>query len=325
MIFFYVLILAAGFFALVRGADVFVSGSASAARRFRVPGVIIGLTVVALGTSAPELAVSISAAIAGSNELALSNVVGSNIFNLLAVLGICAMISPLPVERAVLRRDLPVSAFGTAGVLALAGAAMLRMGGRGAVSMEDTVGTIGRGAGLAMTAVFALYIVFLIHSARNSAEEGAPAGGMPLAKSLPFIGSGLAMIVAGGRAVVFSAREIAAFLGMSETLIGMTVVAAGTSLPELVTSIVAARKGETGLAIGNVVGSNIFNIVFILGVSASLHPITVSLASVTDLVLLLAANLLAAVFCSSGGRIGRGEGAAMFALYISDMVFAIVR
>lgn len=321
-----ILLLVVGFVCLVKGADVFVSGSSALARFFRVPGLIIGLTIVALGTSAPELAVSTLAALEGSNEIALSNVIGSNIFNLLCVLGICAIICPLPVERAVLRRDFPVSIVTTAVFfISVAGTAILDGTLRRSNEVHQEISVITRWHAGVLLAVFIAYIAYLIYAARQNETEDGSVEQMPLWKCALLIILGLAFIIGGGQAVVTAAKEIAAALGMSETLIGLTIVAIGTSLPELVTSIVAARKGETGLAIGNVVGSNIFNLLFILGVSAMIHPIAVNIASVYDMIILLGVSILSFVFAYSAKRIASLEGWIMVAIYVADVVFAILR
>lgn len=319
------LILAAGFLALVKGADMFVDGSAGLAKGFRVPGLIIGLTVVALGTSAPELAVSTSAALQGSNEIALSNVIGSNIFNLLSVLGICAVIRPVPVDREVIKRDFPISIAVTVFVLLGSSTAILFGSSLTEFDMEGLTGTVNRPMGGALVIMFLLYLVYLIHNARKHPAEEEAADLKPMWKCALLIVVGIALIIGGGQAVVYSAKEIARAAGMTETLIGLTIVAAGTSLPELVTSIVAAKKGEAGLAVGNAVGSNLFNLMFILGISALIRPISVNLASVCDLVILIAASVITFVFSMSGKTISRGEGIVMFGFYLTDVVFAIVR
>ena len=319
-----VLLLAAGFVALIKGADFFVDGSSSLARTFHVSGVIIGLTIVAMGTSAPELAVSTSAAIKGSNEIALSNVVGSNIFNLLAVLGVCALIRPIPIDKTIVKRDFPFSIIMTAAVFLAIGIPVLGGFVFQSAAMLDTVGEISRPIGIALLVIFVGYIALLIYKARKdkAAEDGIAS--MPIWKSLLLIVVGLACIIIGGQLVVDNAKAIAAEFGMSETLIGLTIVAVGTSLPELVTSIVASRKGENGLAVGNVVGSNLFNMLFILGVSGTIHPIAVNLASVIDLGILIVVSIIILVF-SLTKKISRIEGAVMLALYAATVVFAVLR
>ncbi len=319
-----IILLVAGFVALVKGADLFVDGSSSIAAIFKVPSVIIGLTIVALGTSAPELAVSTSAALKGSNEIALSNVVGSNIFNLLMVLGVCAVIKPLPITKVIKKRDFPLSIVVTA---ALFGVLALQMIGKvdfGAVRMSDNVSEVSRIIGISLLVLFIIYIVILIISAIKNKTEGEPTKTMSPLKSILFIIIGLALIIAGGQFVVNSAKFIAAAFGMSETLIGLTVVAFGTSLPELVTSIVASKKGENELAVGNVVGSNIFNMMFILGISAALHPITVNFACMTDFAILIVASIMVFIFALRN-KINRVEGIVMILFYIATVVFAAVR
>jgi len=321
-----VVILIAGFIALIKGADWFVDGAAALAKKLKVPGLIIGLTVVAMGTSAPELAVSTSAAIQGANEIAVSNVVGSNLFNTLMVLGICALIHPLPVGDSVLKRDFPVN-LGVTFLLLIGSCYMLLMnGGLLNVAMSDNVGIVSRWLGLILLAIFVCYIVYLIHDARkNPAETDKEYEDMPGWKCFLLIIIGIALIVAGGEAVVYGAKNIALAAGMTETLVGLTIVALGTSLPELVTSIVAARKGETGMAVGNVVGSNIFNVLLILGVSSAIHPIAVNAASVWDLYILIGIGILTYVFGLTKKAIKRPEGAVMVLLYFAAMAFAIVR
>lgn len=319
-----------GFFALIKGADMFVDGSSSIAKKFHVPGVIIGLTIVAMGTSAPELAVSISAALQGSNEIAVSNVVGSNFFNILVVLGLCSAIHPVPVTKDIIKKDMPVNIGITALVVAVGAAGVLagrQLGDITKIPMDQKVETFGHGLGFVLTAIFVVYILFLIMQAKKNPtkdnEEKTEI--MPMGKSIFCILFGITLIVSGGEAVVYSAKNIALSFGMSETLVGLTIVAVGTSLPELVTSIVAAGKGQVDMAVGNCVGSDIFNVLLILGVSCAIHPIAVNFASICDLTILLACNVLCLVFCITGKRINRGEGITMVGLYVAYMIFACVR
>ena len=314
-----IVLLVLGFAALIKGADWFVDGSAALARTFRVPGVIIGLTIVAMGTSAPELAVSTSAALQGANEIALSNVTGSNIFNLLMVLGVCALIRPIPIERGILKRDFPLSIAAAVAVLAAVGLPMLTGAVKLPVGMAENVGVISRGFGIALLVVFAAYLTLLIILGKKNKTAESDEPPVPVIKSVLLIVFGVAC-----QLVVNNAVAIAAFFGMSQTLIGLTVVALGTSLPELVTSIVASRKGENALAVGNVVGSNLFNLLLILGVSATIHPIAVNLASVLDLGILIVVSVITLLFCLTK-RISRVEGAVMVLLYASTIAFAILR
>ena len=236
------LLLIIGFILLIKGADYFVIGSSAIARLLKVPSVIIGLTIVAMGTSAPEAAVSITAGLSGSNELALSNVIGSNIFNLILIVGVCAIIKPFIVDSSIMKRDFP---------LAIIASVILF------IFLQD--GKLSRLEGIILLTLMAIYLLFTVMSAlRNPVEDGMENHTLPMHSCLFYIVIGLIGIIFGGDLVVDSACSIAAAFGLSETLIGLTIVAIGTSLPELVTSVTASRKGESGLALGNVVGSNLF-------------------------------------------------------------------
>lgn len=321
-----ILILVAGFAALIKGADIFVDGSSGLAKKFKVPSLIIGLTIVALGTSLPELAVSTSAALKGANEIALSNIVGSNVFNLLMVLGVASLFREIPVDKAVIKRDFPVCLFATVLLFGMAGLPILTKGGLLKANMSDKVGELTRICGLVFIVILIIYIVYLVVDARRhpvAEEESSKL--LPLWKCLLFVVLGAGLIILGGQAVVYSAQEIARTFGMTETLIGLTVVALGTSLPELVTSVVAATKGETDLALGNVVGSNLFNILLIGGVSSAIHPIAVNAASVYDLIILSVITLLVFLLAVTKRKINRLEGVFMVIVYIAEVVFAAIR
>lgn len=321
-----VTVLIVSFFLLIKGADFFVKGSSSLARRLKIPSLIIGLTIVAFGTSAPELAVSTTAAIQGSNEIAVSNVLGSNIFNILVVLGICAIIRPIPVEKKVLKRDIPFSIIITALLFLTACGGTLVSGHMSLRHMNDMAGIITRVIGAVLLLLFALYVLSLIRSAHDDEPEtDEEKKNISMWKCILLILTGIAMIILGGKLAVYSAEEIARACGMSETLIGLTIVAAGTSLPELVTSVVAARKGEVNLAIGNAVGSNIFNILLILGISSVIHSIPLTAESVIDLFVLIAISIMTLVFSASGKRINRVEGAVMVLSYTAYVAFAAIR
>lgn len=315
-----------GFAALVKGADIFVDGSSSLAGIFKVPSVIIGLTIVAMGTSAPEYAVSVAASINESNEIALSNVLGSNLFNLLMVLGVCAVIKPLPIGKAIKNRDFPIM-IGTT-IMMFTVLAIPKLGSIDFSSIQmydDSSFTLTRPFGIVLLVLFIGYLTMLIISAKKNKTEGDPVKMMSPLKSILFVLLGLGLIIAGGQFVVNSAQKIAEAFGMSETLIGLTVVAFGTSLPELVTSVVAARKGENDLAVGNVVGSNIFNLLLILGTSATIDPIGVNFASMTDFAILIVAFVMVYIFALSKKRINRGAGVVMILYYIGTVVFAALR
>ena len=327
------LLLVIGFVGLIKGADWFVDGSAGVARKLRVSSIIIGLTIVAMGTSAPELAVSTTAALKGSNEIALSNVVGSNIFNLMVVLGVCAVIHSVPVDKIILKRDFPFSIGAMILTFLVTGRGVLFTGekltkdpdSRFLFDMADDVGMVSRPLAITLLVIFTAYILLLIYDAKKHPEEEEDVESMTSKKCLVLILTGLAFIIAGGQAVVYSAQYIARSFGMTETLIGLTVVALGTSLPELVTSIVAARKGETGLAIGNVVGSNIFNNLLILGVSSTIHPIAVNTASFFDMIVLILMSFLVMLLVFRKKELGRAGGALMLLVYTAYVIFAAIR
>ena len=298
-----------GFLFLIKGADAFVDGASALARLLRIPSVIIGLTIVAMGTSAPEASVSITAGLAGSNEIALGNVIGSNIFNSLVVVGLCAIIYAFSTDKDILKRDLPVNI----GVSVLLGVLLLD-------------GTLSRLDGCVLLMLMAGYIGMMIHQAlkdRTAKEEDeAP---VSLAKSLLFIALGLAAVIFGGNLVVDNATILAQKLGMSETFIGLTIVAIGTSLPELVTSLVASRKKESGLALGNAIGSNIFNILFILGMSAVLSPIPSAAETMIDVVLMSGVAVLMLVFAGSKKEFSKLEGILCVALYVMYTAYLFIR
>lgn len=301
------LFLVIGFLLLIKGADLFVDGSSSLAKTLKIPTVIIGLTIVAMGTSAPEASVSINAALAGNNDIALSNVVGSNIFNTLVVVGVCAAMMAFKVNEDILRRDLPVN---------LCVSALLT------IMIYD--GKLSRLEGLILLAGMIVYIVTMILSAlKNRVEEDIKT--MSLPKSLLFIVAGLSAVILGGDLVVDNASLIASSLGLSQNFIGLTIVAVGTSLPELVTSIVATRKGESALALGNAVGSNIFNILFILGMSAAVSPLTVLSESVIDAVIMIGVALLMLIFAKTNKTMGKKEGWICIVLYVAYTAYLFIR
>ncbi|MBQ7505919.1 MAG: calcium/sodium antiporter [Lachnospiraceae bacterium] len=319
-----IVVLLVGFVLLIKGADIFVEGSSTIAKMLRVPPMVIGLTVVAMGTSLPELAVSITASISNSNSLAVSNVSGSNLFNLLVVLGFSALLVPLVVDKNTLKTDFPISM-----ICALI---LLIFGWTG--------GGVERWEGGILLALFVVYIIYTVRRAlksraENKAEEGEKK--TSIVKSLIFVALGIVMIKFGGDMVVggtitingldieYGATAIARALGMSETLIGLTIVALGTSLPEFVTSIVAAKKGQVDMAVGNVIGSNIFNILLILGMAAAISPVTFITENAIDIAILVAASALVYLFAWSKEKIVRWEGALMILGYAGFMVYAIVR
>lgn len=300
-----------GFALLIKGADFFVDGSASVARKLRIPGMIIGMTIVAMGTSAPECAVSVAAALKGSNTMAISNVVGSNIFNLMVVCGACAVFAPLPVKESTMKQEFPLSI--------LAAVLLWVMGNQSMM--------IGRADGLILLAVFAAFLAWMVmeaKKARNQSgeEEIAALNGW---QCILYIMVGLGAIVAGGDFVVDSASAIAESFGLNPTLIGLTIVAFGTSLPELVTSLVAAKKGETDMAIGNVIGSNIFNILLVLGVAGAVSPMEVLMENLIDDIILIGMSAVVWIFAWRKKQISRLHGAIMLAMYAGYVGYICTR
>lgn len=324
-----VILLLIGFVLLVKGADYFVDGSSSIAKKLRIPSVIVGLTIVAMGTSLPELAVSVTAGLNHANEIAISNVVGSNLFNLIVVLGVCVAISPIAVDKSVMKTDMPVM-LGVTGILAIMFADFVKPWS-GAVE-KGYSGTLSRLNGAILLVLFIAYITYTVKKAlkhrknvMNAETEESNEKQQKVWVSLIYIVGGIIAIKYGGDFVVDSASALAIKFGMSPTLVGLTIVAVGTSLPELVTSIVASKKGETGLAIGNVVGSNIFNILFILGVSSVISPIAVITDSFIDIIIVLTVCLVVFAFGKSRDKISRKEGIIMISIYIIYMIYAIMR
>jgi len=312
------IILLIGFLFLIKGADFFVEGSSSIAKKFKIPSLIIGLTRVAFGTSAPEAAVSITAAIRGQNEMAIANVVGSNIFNILFVVGVTAMIKPIYVQKSTILKEFPFLLLSSI-VLAILAYDVWFQG------YNENILT--RADGLIFIALFIIFIYYLIDMAINSNDETSEENYkvMPLSKSILLSIGGLLGIIIGGNFVVNSASDIAMSLGMSENLVGLTIVAIGTSLPELATSIVAAKKGESDIAIGNAVGSNIFNILFVLGVSSCISNVPVQAEAFTDMFVMIVSTIIVYVLAISNRKINKVEGMIISLLYIAYFVFIIYR
>lgn len=302
-----------GFVLLIKGADFFIEGSSSVAKKLRVPSIIIGMTIVAMGTSLPETSVSVSASIAAKNDLAISNVIGSNIFNLMVVCGICAVLCPLTVDGTTLKRDFPFS-------IVMAGLLM---------ALGGIDGVVGRFDGILFLVLFVVFLLIMIYSAKKSRDNSAPEADeykiMPVWKCILYMVGGIAAIAAGGEMVVEGASDIARAFGMSENLIGMTIVALGTSLPELVTSVVAARKNELDMALGNVIGSNIFNILFVLGIASAISPVSYTNENLIDSAVLIVMSMIVLIFCLPKKRLIRWNGAAMLALYAGYTAYIFTR
>ena len=317
-----------GFFLLIKGADIFVSGASNISKRLGIPSVIVGLTIVSLGTSAPELAVSAISSIKGSNEIAVGNVLGSNLFNTLMVLGVTTIIMALTIKKSEVKRDFSINILVTILLLLLTFTTLL--GGK------DNY--ISRLDGIVLLIGCISYIAYLILSVKrgkivseNIQEELAleSTNETSIFKSILKLIIGVAGIVIGGQIVVDSATSIATSLGMSEKLVGLTIVAIGTSLPELVTSVVAAIKGEEDIALGNILGSNIFNILLIIGLSSAISPIAVSSNLIFDFVFLIVVTLIIGIMIfankSDEKRFGKKEGIIIVALYVIYMIYIIIR
>ena len=322
------ILLVIGFVLLIKGADIFVSGASNISKRLGIPSVIVGLTIVSLGTSAPELAVSAISAIKGNNEIAVGNVLGSNLFNTLVVLGVTTIIMTLTIKKSEVKRDYTINILATTVLLFLTFTTIL--GGR------DNY--ISRLDGIVLLIGCISYITYLVLSVKggkvsseNIQEELAveSVSEISIFKSIIKLIIGIAGIVIGGQVVVDSATNIATSLGMSEKLVGLTIVAIGTSLPELVTSVVAALKGEKDIALGNILGSNIFNILLIIGLSSAISPIAVSNNLLFDFIFLIIVTLIIGIMIffnkKEEKKFGKKEGIILVAFYVFYMAYIIIR
>ena len=303
-------LLIVGFILLIKGSDFFVDGASNIASILRIPALIVGLTIVAFGTSAPEAAVSITSSLTGSNALAVSNVIGSNLFNILLIIGICALLKELELDKKVLKTDLPFLL-----IITIIASAFILYGW-----------DISRIEGIILLIFIIGYVAYLVINTRKSKQsQDVEKPKISLLRSIIYIIGGIAGIVIGANFVVDSASYIAMAFGMSETLVGLTIVAMGTSLPELVTSLTALRKGETELIIGTVIGSNIFNILFVLGASSAISPIIVNSNMLMDIILMIIVTLLCFIFAKTQDKYDKKEGFILVALFILYMAFAILR
>lgn len=302
------LLLALGFAMLVKGADWFVDGACGIAEKFHIPQLIIGLTIVAMGTSAPEAAISITAAIKGSADITIGNIVGSNILNILIILGISAAITSLAVAKQTIRVDIPF----LLGITVL----LLILGADGIISLVD---------GIIMLVLFAAYLFYLVLHAKKHPEDAddVKSKHWPLWKSLLATVLGLGIVILGSNISVDAATKLARIFGMSEKLIGLTIVALGTSLPELVTSVTAAIKGNADIAIGNIVGSNIFNILFVVGLSSLIIPVPFASSFLIDIIIAAAAAALLLLVCFRKHRMPRWSGVLMLACYCAYLSYLI--
>ncbi|PAV28276.1 sodium:proton exchanger [Virgibacillus profundi] len=314
----YVLLLV-GFGLLIKGADYFVEASSNIASLLRVPPILIGLTIVAFGTSSPEATVSIIAALGGSADVSLGNVVGSNVFNITLVVGIAAILYPLKVENETIKKEVPFTLLASGVLLVLMSDVVLQGFGSNLLTRSD--GLIF----LLFLSIFMYYVIEVgLKSRKDSANESVP-DDITWGKNILFTLIGLAAIIFGGNLVVHNGTEIAYSLGMSETLVGLTIIAIGTSLPELVTSITAALKKESEIALGNIVGSNIFNILFVLGASSVITPLAVNGKVFMDVVIMMLLTILLLVFSRTSFKIGKSEGLILVVGYVIYLVYIILR
>lgn len=306
-----------GLVLLVKGADYFVEGSSSIAKRFNIPSMVIGLTLVAFGTSSPELAVSVSGSLNQANGIVFGNVVGSNIVNVLFILGISAFITPISIKSKTIFKEMPFAILTTIALMLMVMDGLIN---------GDPISVISRSEGWILLLFFAIYLYSMVEISimgKEDSEEEILV--LPIPKSIIFTIGGLVAIVFGADLVVNGASEIAALFGLSETLIGLTIVAIGTSLPELITSVVAAKKGENDIAVGNIVGSCIFNVLFVMGVSGVIYPVDIAIEYYADLWILLAAMLVVVPMMYTSKKISRWEGVLMMLGYVAYTVFIITR
>lgn len=304
------LLLAAGFGLLIKGADFFVDGAVGIAKKFGIPQLIIGLTVVALGTSAPEAAVSIASATKGAADITIGNVVGSNILNVFIILGLTAVIVPIAVSSPTIKFDIPFML----GVTTL----MLLLGLDGAIGRIDAAILVG------LLAFYIFYLIRMVKSGKIADEEDKPTKKLTIPVALILAGIGITMIIFGSQLTVNAATEIARSFGVSERFIGLTVVALGTSLPELFTSVTAARKGNADIAVGNVVGSNIFNILFVVGISGLITNIPFAVPFRVDTLIAIGSGALLWLLCFRKRKLFRWGGAILLAGYAAYFAFWLV-
>ncbi|MBO4939267.1 MAG: calcium/sodium antiporter [Oscillospiraceae bacterium] len=301
-----ILLLALGFVLLVKGADWFVDGASGIAAKMHIPQLVIGLTIVAMGTSAPEAAVSISAALKGSADITIGNIVGSNILNILIILGLASVIVPIAVAKSTIKIDIPY-------MLAIS-AILFLLGMDGTITLVD---------GLILLALFIIYLAYMLYMAKHGNSEGDPVKNLKLWQALLFTVVGLVLIVLGANIAVDAATALARIFGLSERFIGLTIVALGTSLPELFTSVAAARKGNADIAIGNIVGSNIFNILFIVGLSAMIVPVPFAANFLIDTIVAIAAGVLLLLCSIRQKKLVRWHGVLMLLGYTAYFIYLL--
>ena len=312
-----IVLLLVGFAALILGADKLVDAASSLAKKYGIPNIVIGLTIVAFGTSAPELVVNVFAALEGSPEMVLGNVLGSNIFNVLGIVGVSALFYPLKVKTNTTWLEIPLSFLAAICVLIIAADVFLD---------GATTNVITRSEGIVLLLFFAIFLVYNLTVAKSVTDEDeTETNNYTTGKAVLFIILGLAGLIIGGRLIVNSAVSIAEVIGLSERVIGLTIVSIGTSLPELATSIIAVRKKNLDIAIGNVVGSNLFNIFFILGTSTVIAPILINENAFFDIMVNIFAGMLLFIFIftGKGRKIERWEGAIFLGSYVAYLIYLL--
>ena len=307
------LILGLGF--LIKGADWFVGGSSSIAKRLKISPFIIGLTIVSFGTSAPELSVSLASAISGSADISVGNIIGSNLFNFLMVLGFSAIFVPIIVDKSVIKREFPFLLMTMAVLLAFSFD----------VFLGDSVNIIGRGEGIVLVLLLILYVAILIKSGNKEEFKEEILTEQPLWQAIVFFVIGLGLVVFGGECVTQTSKFLAMKMGMSETLVGLTIVALGTSLPELMTSIIAAKKGENDIALGNVLGSIVFNVLMILGLTSIITPLAINNLVLIDMVIMMIVGIIVYLFAATKKGISRLEGAILILIYVGYVTYIVLR
>ena len=308
-IIFDILFIILGVWCVLKGADYLTEGAAAVARRMPIPEMIIGLTIVAAGTSAPELFVSVVSALKGTSDMAVGNVVGSNIMNTMLIVGVAAMVAPMNISKNTVKKDLPFTVAASMLLLFLA--------------FDHFLGHVG---GFMLLAGFALFMAYSIYSASRSPEPDSndQVAQMSKLKSAIFVLGGLLLLIVGSNVFVDHASQLALSMGISEGVVGLTVVAGGTSLPELATTVVAARKGQSALAIGNVIGSNVFNILLILGLTATIHPLQIEGITTIDMAVMLLSVSFVWIFCFTRLKVERWEGATLLVGYLAYLIWLIV-
>jgi cation:H+ antiporter len=308
-IIFDILFIILGVWCVLKGADYLTEGAAAVARRMHIPEMIIGLTIVAAGTSAPELFVSVVSALKGTSDMAVGNVVGSNIMNTMLIVGVAAMVAPMNISKNTVKKDLPFTVAASMLLLFLA--------------FDHFLGHVG---GFMLLAGFALFMAYSIYSASRSPEPDSNdlVVQMSKLKSAIFVLGGLLLLIVGSNVFVDHASQLAFSMGISEGVVGLTVVAGGTSLPELATTVVAARKGQSALAIGNVIGSNVFNILLILGLTATIHPLQIEGITTIDMVVMLLSVSFVWLFAFTRFKVERWEGFVLLIGYLAYLAWLII-